>query len=109
MHLESKWNSAQRDRLAARMLDYYRSNEEYFEYVHDDSSSERPSQEEREMYRVIAVNHKKVPDEVSRVLELGCGRAQSIGALLESIGKCKYTGIEASVAAVGASRRVVRV
>jgi SAM-dependent methyltransferase len=104
MHLESKSNSAQRDRLAARMLDYYRSNEEYFEYVHDDSSSERPSQEEREMYRVIAVNHKKVPDEVSRVLELGCGRAQSIGALLESIGKCKYTGIEASVAAVKAAR-----
>jgi SAM-dependent methyltransferase len=104
MYLQSKWNDAQRDRLAARMLDYYRSNEEYFEYVHDDSGGERPSQEEREMYQVIAANYKKAPDEVTRVLELGCGRAQSIGALLESIGKCKYYGVEASIAAVKAAQ-----
>jgi SAM-dependent methyltransferase len=104
MHLESKWNGAQRDRLAARMLDYYRSNEEYFDYVHDDSGSDRPNQEEREMYQVIAANYRKAPDEITRVLELGCGRAQSIGALLESIGRCKYSGVEASVAAVKAAK-----
>jgi SAM-dependent methyltransferase len=104
MHLETKWNSAQRDRLAARMLDYYRSNEEYFEYVHDDSGGERPSQEERAMYRVIAASYKKAPDEVTRVLELGCGRAQSIGALLELIGRGQYSGVEASVAAVKAAQ-----
>src|ERR1700685_1288549 len=100
MRLDSKWSIAQRDRLAARMLDYYRSNEEYFEYVHDDSAGDRPTPEEREMYQVIAANYIKAPDEVTRVLELGCGRAQSIGALLESIGKCKYSGVEASNAAV---------
>jgi SAM-dependent methyltransferase len=105
MHLESKLNSARRDRLAARMLDYYRSNEEYFEYVHDDSGSERPSQEEREMYHVIAANYNKAADEVTRVLELGCGRARSIGALLESIGECRYSGVEASIAAVKAAQK----
>jgi SAM-dependent methyltransferase len=104
MHLDPEWNSAQRDRLAERMLAYYRSNEEYFEYFHDDSGGERPSQEEREMYQVIVANYEKAPDEVSRVLELGCGRAQSIGALLDSIGKCTYSGIEASIAAVKAAQ-----
>jgi SAM-dependent methyltransferase len=99
----SKRTISKRTNLAERMLGYYRSNEEYFDYVHD-SDAERPSQEEREMYQVIAMNYRQKGDEETRVLELGCGRARSIGALLELVGKSEYYGIEASAAAVKAAR-----
>jgi SAM-dependent methyltransferase len=85
------------------MMGYYQQNEEYFDYVHD-SADDRPNQEEREMYQVIANNHQRKRHEEIRVLELGCGRARSIGALLELVGKSKFCGIEASVAAVKAAR-----
>lgn len=105
MHVESKSRNAQRDRLAQRMFAYYRSNEEYFDYVHDDAGGERPNQEERDLYQVIASTYRKrTADETTRVLELGCGRAQSIGALLASLDKCKFSGVEASTAAVEAAR-----
>jgi SAM-dependent methyltransferase len=85
------------------MLRYYQKNEVYFDYVHE-SAEERPNQEEREMYQAIAENHWRKGDEETRVLELGCGTARSIGTLLELVGKTKFSGIEASVAAVKAAR-----
>jgi SAM-dependent methyltransferase len=103
MYQVSRRSSSKRARLAERMLGYYRSSENYFDHVHE-SDAGRPSQEEREMYQAVEKNLRRKGDEETRVLELGCGRAKSISALLESIGKSKYFGIEASAAAVNAAK-----
>jgi SAM-dependent methyltransferase len=103
VHQESRVNSSIRASVAERMLNYYRTSENYFPHVHDDGA-ERPNQEEREMYRVVAKHHQRKADEKACVLELGCGRARSIGALLELLGESEYFGIEASATAVKAAR-----
>jgi SAM-dependent methyltransferase len=87
--------------LARRMMNYYRTNEGYFDEVKA-IAVERPSEEELVMFRALVA--KRAVESEPRVLELGCGRCESAPTLMRMLGGGQFTGVEASPAAARFAR-----
>lgn len=84
------------------MMAYYRGTASYFDEVKA-IAPERPSDEEMILFNAL-VRLRGSGDGNTRVLELGCGRAESAPRLMQMLGGGAYSAVEASPDAAAHAR-----
>lgn len=96
-------NERDRNALQERMSAYYANTTQYHQDIEDAVVDDRPSEEEKTLFR--AIQTRLQVSWAPYVVELGCGRGQSGAGFVSMLGGAEYLGIDASPSAVAAAAK----
>jgi SAM-dependent methyltransferase len=96
-------NERERAALQERMSAYYANTAQYHQDIDDVVSDDRPSDEEKALFR--AIQARLQVSSLPYVVELGCGRGESGAGFVSMLGGAEYLGMDASPSAIASAAK----